>query len=207
MTESQHRQRQILTICSSVATEKLESLPTDLRAWMITQANAHTSLGLRWLLAHCDDGVIWGEYASGQLKLSCDQGAFPVRGGLALRGETLQQARLFGEHAELLLWRRSQVQWNVTLRRDDRGNQAEIIDEGHLLWGYVRDGEIPLRNGGFVQLSEGAQGIVHAPPLGDTTPTEMQRASLKVRHYLGEDDAGVARITHSRLVRLCSGAK
>jgi len=80
--------------------------------------------------------------------------------------------------------------------------EAACIGEEHLLWGYARAGETPLRRDGFVQQHEGTQGIVHAPPLDDAMPGETRRASLLVRHYLGEDDAGVARITHSRVVRV-----
>ncbi|MDZ4720650.1 MAG: CRISPR-associated protein Csx19 [Roseiflexaceae bacterium] len=181
---------------------------TGLRTWLTAQAVAlvknHKDKRC-WLLAHCEDGVIWGELCSlGKLHLSCE--AFPTL-KLSLRWDTLQQARLFGEAGELLLWCGPQS-WQARVLNEVPGGEADgYIDEEHLLWGYARDGETLARKDGFVQLSEGSQGIIHAPPLGDATPHEMQRASLKVRHYLGEDGAGVARITHSRLVRLCSGAK
>lgn len=194
--------RTISHIHSQVGTSIVADLPEDLRSWFIEQARAEQNeLGLRWLLAHCDDGVIWGELRDdGVLHLSCDQNAFPVR-GLALRKTTLQQARFFGPSAELLLWRGPQGQWQRTLRRDDRGNTVDIIDEQHLLWGNRLLNKQSVQNG-FVQVVEGAQGIVHAPPLSNKIPSDTQRAALQIRHYLDQDDTGVVRICASRLVRV-----
>lgn len=205
MTEQQPWQREIKKITHAIDTQSFEHLPADLRAWLEEYAarDAH-KLNFQWLLAHCDDGVIWGEVRADGLHLSCDQSAFPVR-GLALRAETLQQARLFGEQAELLIWRGPQDLWHATLRRDEPGKTHEVIDEHQLLWGYdpMLEGKAPINRDDFVQLREGSQGIVHAPPLGQSAfPTEMQRATLLVRHYLSEDDSGVVRITHSRLMKL-----
>ena len=49
------------------------------------------SYGLRWLLAHADDGVIWGEFRPDGLHISSD--AFPHISP-SLRVETLQQMRV-----------------------------------------------------------------------------------------------------------------
>jgi CRISPR-associated protein (TIGR03984 family) len=163
----------------------------DLHLWLETEANTHD---LRWLLAHCYDGVIWGELRKGKLELSCE--AFPER-GLALRWHTLQQARLFSDQAELLIWPGPQ-KWQATYRNDALGERIEYIDEKQFLWG---DHKLDERNG-FVKIAEGSQGIVHAPPIGNTSPAGHKRASLEVRHYIGEDETGVARIVASRLVRL-----
>jgi CRISPR-associated protein (TIGR03984 family) len=198
MSEQTSWRREIISIHSDVEAGTLDSLPTDLRAWLAEQAHADNSkLGLRWLLAHAEDGVIWGELrGDGQLYLSSD--VFPVR-GLSLHRDTLQQARLFGEHGELLIWRGPGDTWQTILHRDDQGDPVECIDEPHLLWGYIRGGETLQRRDGFVQITEGSQGIVHAPPIGAATPTETERVRLLVRHYVSEDEAGVARISGSRL--------
>ena len=189
----------------TIDTKPFATLPADLRAWLEEYAaRDQGKLRFRWLLAHCDDGVIWGELRDGTLHLSSD--AFPMR-GLALRGATLQQARLFGSQAELLIWRGPRDQWHASLRRDDQGDEVECIDEPQLLWGYLgEDDPPPPEHDGFVQLHEGSQGIVHAPPLGDSPlPTEQRRVSLLLRHYLAEDpDTGVVRIGHSRLVKVCT---
>jgi CRISPR-associated protein (TIGR03984 family) len=191
-----------------VSTEAVDKAQApDLHTWLAQQALALTkdSADKRcWLLAHCNDGVIWGEVREGQLALSCE--AFPER-GLALRWETLQQARLFSDAAEVLLWPGPQG-WQATTRRDEQGNDAEYIDEAHLLWGTERwstkeNGE----KDGFIKVIEGVQGIVHAPPVTKApsdTKDPNARARLKVRHYLGEDEAGVVRVVASRLVGLVS---
>lgn len=192
--------REIQTCPSTISTTTIDQT-TDLRGWLTQQAAmlAQASADKRcWLLGHCDDGVIWGELRDDRLHLSCE--AFPVQRGLSLRWITLQQARLFGESGELLLWRGPQG-WQATLRRDDQGESIEYIDEEHLLWGNVSHNS----NDGFMQIVEGQQGIMHAPPLA-TAPSEatqkQARARLKVRHYLGEDDTGVVRIVGSRLIAL-----
>lgn len=202
MSHGNSSARTISTIHSQTATSSFVELPEDLRAWFVEQASAeHNTMGLRWLLAHCIDGVIWGELRNdGILHLSCDQNAFPIR-GLALRRAALQQARFFGPQAELLVWRGPQGQWYTTLRRDDQGEAVEIIDEQHLLWGNRQLSATSVKNG-FVQIVEGSQGIVHAPPLGNNIPSDTKRAALQVRHYLTEDAVGVVRISGNRLVGL-----
>lgn len=192
--------RKIQTCLSTTSTTTVDQT-TDLREWLTQQvaALAQASADKRcWLLAHCEDGVIWGELRDDGLHLSCE--AFREQRGLALRWVTLQQARLFSQNRELLLWRGPRG-WQATLRRDDQGNSVEYIDEEHLLWGNVSRNS----NDGFMQIVEGSQGIVHAPPIA-TAPTEATkkeaRARLKVRHYLDEDEAGVIRIVGSRLIAL-----
>lgn len=201
MSELKPWERPITTIRSDVQTRLLDPLPQDLREWLSQQAH---DLGLTWLLAHCEDGVIWGKYADGNLKLSCDQDAFHIR-ALGLRWETLQQARLFGEPADLLIWRGPQDRWHQTLRRDDPGSDVEVINERHLLWGD-RQAPSPSVSNDFMQVVEGAQGIVHAPPIASAPTSETKpsaRARLQVRHYLDEDkESGAVRIAYSRLVKL-----
>ncbi len=201
MSKGNSSVRTISTTHSQIMTSAVSDLPEDLRPWFVEQA-AHDQkkLGLRWLLAHCMDGVIWGELRDDNvLHLSCDQNAFPIR-GLALRKATLQQARFFGPQAELLVWRGPQSQWHTTLRRDDQGEAIEIIDEQHVLWGN-RLASTAAQQNGFIQIAEGSQGIVHAPPIS-IIPSDTQRAALQVRHYLHEDQAGVVRICASRLMGL-----
>ena len=183
--------REIKPIASSCTVEPV-TLPADLRAWLQSRA---TALGLRWLLAHTDSGVIWGEMRDDGLALSSD--VFP-RPGLLLRVETLQQARLFGTAGELLLWRGPDEQWHATLRRDGEGDAGECFDEPYVLWGFKEE---RTPSGGFRELREGAEGIIHAPPLR-RTPSEKKRARLTMRHYLQYDASGVIRIVAGRLLGL-----
>jgi CRISPR-associated protein (TIGR03984 family) len=150
------------------------------------QAQAH---GLRWLLAHADDGVIWGELRDGGLHLSGD--AFP-QFSPPLRAVTLQQVRLFGPDAELLLWKDDNG-WQVRLIRDSAGEDRKCYDESYLLWGDQQE----QRRDGFVLVRQGKEGLRHALPL----PQETQLpARLQVRHYLTYDPDGQAYIAYSRLV-------
>ena len=50
--------------------------------------------GTQWLLAHCDDGVVWGRCEQGKWQLS--SGPFPDVSP-ELSAENLQQLRLFGK--------------------------------------------------------------------------------------------------------------
>lgn len=173
----------------------------DVKDWLRTQASQYQ---LKWLLAHADDGVIWGTVNNGQLVTS-DSVAPEV--SPSLRTETLQQARLFAEDAELLLWRDGDNQWHARLIRRPADGEIptfkEAIDEPHMLWGTHGK-----HCNGFTVLWDGAQGLRHAVPmelpLGENNETDPPR--LWVRHYLQEDPNGFTRIVVSRLLRL-EGAK
>ncbi|HWP47350.1 MAG TPA: CRISPR-associated protein Csx19 [Candidatus Limnocylindrales bacterium] len=180
----------------------VQPIPTDtiqdVKAWLQTQAVQYK---LKWLLAHADDGVIWGKIN--------DNGQLVTSNGVApevsppLRAETLQQARLFAEHAELLLWRDGDNRWHARLIRQPVNGETPIftdaIDEPQMLWGT--HGE---HRNGFTLLRDGAQGLCHAVPM--ELPLGKNREAnppyLWVRHYIQEDDSGFARIVASRLVKL-----
>ena len=172
----------------SMTTSITLNTQTPLRDWLTQQA---INNGLQMLLLHAETGVVWGEIQNNSLTLSADT---------MLDWNMLHQARLFGDNGELFVWQGPQG-WHARLIEDGKGNTAEWIDECQMLWGNRRD-TATTANAGFTPIVEGSQGIVHAPPIGDTIPTEQQRAQIKVRHYLGEDSAGVVRVTHSRVVKL-----
>lgn len=180
-------------VIKSLAVESI----SDVRSWLQEQAVRHN---LKWLLAHADDGVIWGELRDGQLVTS-DSVAPEI--SPPLRIETLQQARLFVTRAELLLWRDGNNQWHARLIRDAVEGETPVftdaIDEPQLLWGT--HGE---HRNGFTLLRDGAQGLRHAVPmellLGKNNEADPPR--LWVRHYLQEDQNGFIRIVVSRLLDL-----
>lgn len=171
----------------------------DVREWLQTQANRHR---LQWLLAHADDGVIWGKIAENGQLITADNVAPEVSPPLRL--ETLQQARLFAEDGELLLWRDGDNGWHARLLRqpadDEPPTFTEAIDELQILWGTDPK---PLGNG-FTLMSDGAQGLRHAVPLvvSGKYSEENRPLRLWVRHYLKDDDNGFTRISASRLVDL-----
>jgi len=162
----------------------------DLESTLVDLALRHD---LRWLLAHADDGVIWGEVRENGLHLSCD--TFPEVSP-PLRAVTLQLVRLFGSQGELLIWRDGAA-WRARLIRDSSVEQGgkEFYDETFLLWGT----HVEERRNGFALLREGRQGLRHAPPLPENAELP---ARLRVRHYLACDEDGQAYIACSRLVEL-----
>ncbi|MCB1058430.1 MAG: hypothetical protein KDD11_23250, partial [Acidobacteria bacterium] len=97
----------VSTICSEVADRWIGSLlgDTDAGSAALSEGVAlGGSQGLEWLLAYCDDGVVWGRRDSPerawQLSSSHAPDLCPVIGRA-----NLQQLRLFGKGAEVLLWR------------------------------------------------------------------------------------------------------
>lgn len=174
---------------------------TKLKKWLVEQIQTGQ---FKTLLAHADDGVIWGVVEGTNLHLSGDQGYFP---GISpqLNPLTLQECRLFGPTAELHLWRDDDYTWQARLIRDEVGTQqGETLDEEQILWGT----KIDEARAKFTLVSDGSQENRHAPPLalssGDFGSTGRYRPlRLQVRHYLAsEDETGLAHIHLSRLVAL-----
>jgi CRISPR-associated protein (TIGR03984 family) len=188
---------------AAVRTIPVVDLPDEgaLRRWLTEQAKplkAETKQAKPvLLLAHTDDGVIWGIVSDNKLALSSD--VFPTVSP-KLRPATLQQARLFGEHAELLIWREGagklQARWAEETAKDAVEPAPrlymEYFDESMLLWGTQAE-----HCNGFTLWTEGAQGLRHALPW----PQTSQPPCLVVRHYLAPGEAS-ARVALSRLVRL-----
>jgi len=162
--------------------EVLEDFHRGPRAWLEKQAN---ELKLHYLLAHADDGVIWGRLDDQfKLKLAGEEiEAVKVE----LRSETLQQARLFDTTGELLLWK-TDLGFQARYAGDEEGTQAEFDDENLILWGTDEE-----PHEGFTLLIEGAQGMLHAPP---AAKGKGKRLALVVRHYLGYDDESLLDKNH-----------
>ncbi len=174
----------------------------DPSAWLAKKAVAH---GLTTLLAHADDGVIWGRVTDGRLALSGN--AFP---GVSppLQAVTLQQARLFGEQAELLVWRGGEGNWHGRLLDDNgTGRSGWCFDEAQLQWGDHQEEE----KDGFTLVAEGQEGLRHAVPLPAAQTFDSPKKKddrwhplrLGVRHYLERDEEdGTLIIVQGRLTRL-----
>jgi len=165
----------------------------DMKTWLEAQASQYK---LNFLLAHAEDGVIWGKFRDGNL-ITADS----VFSQFAkLRKLTLQQCRIFGESSEVMLW---QTDEGFKARLIEDKEHTEFIPENQILWGThgdKRDRE------GFTLLWDGKQGLKHAVPFTDI---ELEKdgklknpVRLQVNHYIDYDDTGVARIYLSRLVNL-----
>lgn len=179
------------------------------RDWLTAQASAHR---LRWLLAHLDDGVLWGRWDTAAGLVTGHDAAAGDAEALAccpaLRLATLQQARLFAPHAELLLWRADDGAWCARLLRDRADGAAvaadadawdDAFDEPQLLWG---DTASPLADD-FTLLAQGRRGLRHVVPYIVTQnhkTGKIDPQTLLVRHYLTR--GGPAQVAISRLVTL-----
>jgi CRISPR-associated protein (TIGR03984 family) len=158
------------------------------------------------LLAHQDDGVVWGKAREDRDWVTSDA---VLSTSPALEGDRLWSARLFNAQHEILLWRDGDGNWRAREIADEMGEGepdfTEWYDEPQLLWGDNGKHKKVVGDVTFAVLEEGAQGLRHAPPielpfdahgsLGSST-----RACVLVRHYLAKED--VARVIASRLVRL-----
>jgi CRISPR-associated protein (TIGR03984 family) len=204
---------------------RLEKIATgdlvELKPWLEKKAKKYE---LKWLLAHLDDGVVWGRILDAgplatsdevlkdmkqhdNLTVKADDNFTPP-----LRLETLQQARLFGEKAELLLWRDGDNELHARLIADvtDTANTTwpQCFDEPQLLWGTHG---IPA-NDDFTLIWEGSQGMHQIIPIkldvdGDNKIVKGKEPKLRVRHYLNKKEEGEARMVASRLVGIDNKAE
>jgi CRISPR-associated protein (TIGR03984 family) len=180
--------------------------------WLSEKMKRHH---LTWLLAHAYDGVIWGkmrqlstssECQDKQLALSHEP--FPEVSP-PLRLIAVQQVRLFGEQAELFLWRDGDGAWRMRLVSDTEAERTGwCFDEPQLQWGLNSEGE----EEGFTLVAEGREGLRHAVPLSErdipfdkpaqNRPDRWHPLRLGVRHYLQKEENGMLRIVQSRLTGL-----
>jgi CRISPR-associated protein (TIGR03984 family) len=172
-----------------------------LRKWLNEKVQEHK---LKYLLAHAEDGVIWGNFDSQCNLITSDEPIklFPKWQFPAFRYETLQQCRVFCETVEIMFW------------KTDEGLKARIIKDKHLKQQeYITEYQILLGTHGeknedrsFTLLWDSKQGLKHAVPFTDIVLEKdgvlKNKVRLKVNHYIDYNDAGVAHIYLSRLVNL-----
>jgi CRISPR-associated protein (TIGR03984 family) len=173
--------------CNSFSTDDIEE---DLQKWLQTKAVEHQ---LTYLLAHAEDGVIWGRFDQGSL-ITAEQVFSQLP---KLRLITLQQCRVFGQAGEVLLWK-SQNNWKARFI----GNPAcDRISEEQVLWGTHKVEE----KNGFTLVADGSEGLHHAVPRTGISFADKEKRPLRliVHHYVAYDETtGLARIAMSRLVDL-----
>jgi CRISPR-associated protein (TIGR03984 family) len=171
----------------------------DPRVWFEAQL---VDRSFEYLLVHADDGIIWGRRdEDNNLRLSIDAFSnskiYPAV-AVELRAVTIQQARLFGDGGEILIWRTPQ---GFQCRRlmDDDSAHNDVYDEAYLMWHQGSQPEEVAEEERFALLKEGGQGPRHAPPV---VPEGRNRPKLIVRHYVDYDEQDQAYVALSRLVRL-----
>ncbi|MGH8899551.1 MAG: type III-D CRISPR-associated protein Csx19 [Egibacteraceae bacterium] len=156
----------------------------------------------RWLLAHCDDGVVWGHRRTPDGSWALSSAAFPDVSP-PLRAGTLQELRVFGFDEERLVWRADGALAGRRLRDAPNGQAAgtEPINDVRIVRGEHVPGD-PER--GFTVIVDRA-GSRHAVPVDcwEQDFDKGQRARLVLRHYLEQDSkTGAVRIAATRLVDL-----
>lgn len=141
-----------------------------------------------WLLAYCSDAVHWGRVENGRLIL-----AF----GKTLDANKVQTAHLFGDLAEIRIWRKKDHFAYCQLL--DTGDEDDRLDECYMLWGT----KSKLLDNDFSEVSDGVQGLTHTVPIAITFPANNSKRllHLHVRHYIGYKH-DQAYVTHSRLINL-----
>lgn len=183
----------------------------DPRQWLDNWLGQHPALVMQGLLAHADDGVIWGKVEQSVVTLSSQY--YPDTSP-ALQAQTLQQLRLFGPQAELYLWRTAELTFQARLLQDQDltslpnlsgRSSTSYFEEAQILWGDRLDDSYAPQNG-FMPVAEG-QGLRHTPPVAVPAAAfgpENNRRPLRlyVRHYLTTDEIGQTRIYLSRLVKV-----
>lgn len=148
-------------LCQEVSTETIE---LSLEDWLKQQAITK-DYQLRYVLAHAEDGVIWGHFEVESGILETSKQAFPEYDFPTLRLSTLQQCRIFGEAGEVLLWN-SNGKWRSRLILQSQVSELleqekiGLIPESQILWGTQGKA-----NGNFTLLSDGSQGLKYAAPI------------------------------------------
>lgn len=204
MSERSERERAL----AGAELETLDSAKCERAlAWLLGEESQPPKLpgGLKWALAHCDDGVTWGRWdaAEGRWRLASD-----VKSEVSPRParERLQQLRLFGPEAEVFIWRDGEELLGRVLKDADAMPAEDPLrpsDENRILLGdYVLES---LPNG-FTHVGDRA-GLHQVLPLAVDNPQLNDRqARLKVRHYWAQDpETGAVRIVATRLVDVCIG--
>jgi CRISPR-associated protein (TIGR03984 family) len=190
--------REIIKTAATSEEVKMDGFVDEPVKWLSQQMHTYA---LVYLLAHADDGVIWGRFDGEKLITSHD---VAPQYSPPLREATLQTARIFAPAGELLIWRDEASAWRGRLIAEDKPDATaewtEAFDKSQVLWGTKAE---PLERG-FTLMSDGSQGLFHVVPfiLRGQFDEQTRPLRLVVRHYLQADNYGLVRVSASRLVTL-----
>lgn len=176
--------------------------PTDdnVREWLVEQIQIKDE-EFTYLLAFADDGVIWGHTDGDKLVIAHEACQKEDKRNYAqLRGKTLQQAHLFGEYAEVRIFRDETGKWQALLITDE----GEVITESQILWGDKLAKEDQPVSPKFTKLLADRKGIPsQILPIEREKYAEGKYVRLEVHHMVDFDkDTGEAYIKLSRLAGL-----
>lgn len=170
----------------------------ELVQWLIEQENEVGSQC--WLLGYADDGVIWGKIDDHKMVTAADvfnpeyPGTFPV-----LNLDKLQKASLFGERAEIRLFRRGGSWLALKIEENPFADVSDSFVRTYILWGN----RARARIGGWTWVEDGQLGIHQALPLEMPEKILHRIIRIDIRYYIDyEDDHGQARIAAKRLCNL-----
>lgn len=178
-------------------------------SWLLNEPSTITPndlLAYDWMLAHGDEGVTWSHYdkAAGVWRRG-DQAAPAI--SPPLRQDTLQEVRIFGEFAEILIWRTQESLLGRILqetfpptKRNDATNPMCPSDESRILRG---DEVHTTYEHSFSHLADrtGAEQVI--PLRVSAEDLRKRRVRLRVRHYYQTmNDSGAIRVGATRLVAL-----
>jgi CRISPR-associated protein (TIGR03984 family) len=181
------------TFCQPLDVSSIQNNDT-LTSWIEENAKKYQ---LKYLLAHADDGIIWGRFDTTE-KLMTAHESFPQFPELRLI--TLQQGRIFGEQSEVLIWKTDE---SLKARSVQDPSEYEHFPEEQILWGTHAEKED--KKNSFTLLADGFQGLRHAVPLTNIKFSKEQKRLIRlvVHHYYKYDKCtGLARVFLSRLVDL-----
>lgn len=181
-------------------------------AWLLGEASIPVSegaAGLKWALAHCDDGVTWGRFDTATKVWRLGNQVVPEISP-PIRQRSLQELRLFGDAGEVLIWRTDEGLSGRFLKdsnaASDSGGRSDPLrpsDDSRILRGTS---VIASCEDAFTHVRDQA-GAEQVLPLVVTTE-QLRRglARLVLRHYYAADaETGTVRIAATRLVRLTAG--
>jgi CRISPR-associated protein (TIGR03984 family) len=171
--------------------------------WLLNGGPAPEGLpeDLRWALAHCNDGVTWGRYEAQDKRWQLSSGVKPELSP-PVRRDWLQQLRLFGPSAEVLIWRDGgSLSGRLLVDDGESGGHSEALRPSDEAWILLGDYVMEKLPQDFTQVGDRA-GLRQVLPLAVSTEQLQRRhARLKVRHYWEEDpETGAVRIAATRLV-------
>lgn len=199
MSERSERERAL----AGAELETLDSAKCERAlAWLLGEESQPPELpgGLKWALAHCDDGVTWGRWDAAEGRWLLASGVKPDVSPRPARGR-LQQLRLFGPEAEVFIWRDGEELLGRVLKDADALPAEDPLrpsKENRILLG---DHVLESLPNGFTHVGDRAgQHQVLPLAVGDEQ-LQTRRARLSVRHYWQQDpESGAVRVAATRLV-------